>query len=64
MHGSGGDPDSADLFMEHMRDDRSAETGVGVSSSPHLPAGPAGLQDVQVDEEGETRFEVLKVVTN
>ena len=53
-----------------MRDDGSVETAnlmteaVDVSSSPSLPTGPSGLQDVQVDEEGETRFEVSTSLQN
>ena len=73
MHGRGGtpkDPYSADWFPECMRDDGSVETAnlmteaVDVSSSPSLPTGPSGLQDVQVDEEGETRFEVSTSLQN
>ena len=73
MHGRSGtpkDPYSADWFPECMRDDGSVETAnlmtgaVDVSSSPSLPTGPSGLQDVQVDEEGETRFEVSTSLQN
>ena len=68
MHGRNGtpkDPYSTDWFTEYMRDDGSAETADLMSSSPILPTGPSALQDVQVDEEGETRFEVsMSLQTN